>query len=184
MGLKAQDIVDGYFAMKYVTAAPLEFSTYLSEMVHIDPGSLNQSPVTVGNSLLLANADAAVRRSPRSNRCELIGSKYLPATRDGAQTARDHKQGWCEMCKQYKAVQTMCKFHNVYLCRPGIKAKRDLYGRTCYDDHIKFGLPVGRGKYKIGRWSAKFDDLQASQKAWPAAKRRASGGMVVGIGAV
>ena len=182
MGLTAQHVVDAYLAMKYVGGrqeAPLEFSAFLNGMVHIEPGSLNQSPITMGNAMLLANGAAGVRRSPRTDRCELVESKYMPAIRNGPQTARDHRQAWCGMCRMYK-VQHMCKVHQVYLCRPGIMGKRDRSARTCYEDHIKYGLPAGRGKYKIGPWCIEYDDLLSHQRAWPAAKRRASGGMLIG----
>ena len=36
----------------------------------------------------------------------------------------------------------------------------------------------------MSMWSAEFDDLLAHQKAMPAAKRRASGGVVVSTGSV
>ena len=82
------------------------------------------------------------------------------------------------MCRRYK-TQWRCKRCKVPLCRSGAKSKSDLSQRTlltCWEDHVH-GLPA-RGDFRVGPWAADYDDIMASQRAAPAAKRRRSSGLL------
>ena len=97
---------------------------------------------------------------------------------------RHHAQSWCAMCKVYK-TQTMCKTCDVEVCRSGAFARgKDLGPRTCWEDHIKHGLPTGHGKSFLNTWSKDFEDFVFQGRMPKGTKRRRSGGQAKSIGVV
>ena len=78
----------------------------------------------------------------------------------------------------------MCSRFNVPICRSGSKSSRDLSVRTCWEDHMTHGLPIGRGAFRVGSWAEDYDELQAGAQARPAKRRRASTGQMRGAGVV
>lgn len=173
-----QDIVDAFLAARFCEPEKWpDFTTFLSKMVQINTSSLGTPLAGVGASTLTIAAGAALRRSPRRPMCKPVPTDYHATQRGGNQSFRHHKQVWCAMCKRYK-TQTMCARCKVGVCRSGAKAPKDLSTRTCWEDHIQYGLPVGRGAFRVGEWALDHAELVAGHTARPAKQRRASTGML------
>ena len=142
-----------------------------------EAGEFFGSPTRDASSALLTMQQDVGRRSPRRvsvvgiHVCILSPLVFPKKTKGKKQAGGYHRQKWCACCKRYK-TQYLCRHCKQYICREGAFNRGvDLGERTCWQDHITYGVPQGHGKCRIGAWCADYEAVLAKASAKAARKR-------------